>query len=282
MNIQEVIDNRLQEIINQCKNGIVKEAMNYSLLSPGKRLRPILLLKTIEAYNKDYLPYLDAACALEMIHAYSLIHDDLPAMDNDDLRRGQKTCHKQFDEATAILAGDALLTLAFSTLSSMNIAADKIVKCVKILSTCSGQNGMIYGQQQDIFYENNKATLEQLVDIHEHKTAMLFIAAFIMACTLIGREEDINAFKKIGWNIGICYQIQDDILDVVGDKLILGKNIGSDLSNDKSTYTTILGMHQASCLVEQHFQNALELLNQLDINQKVIVEIFETIIKRVK
>ena len=155
-NLKNEINLRLEQLIDQVSDGLVKEAMRYSLLAPGKRLRPVIFLTVLKAYQVDYRPYIDIACAIEMIHTYSLIHDDLPGMDNDDYRRGRYTCHKQFDEATAILAGDALLNLSMSVILNIDIDATLKVKLLERLYQASGVDGMIHGQQQDLYFENKK------------------------------------------------------------------------------------------------------------------------------
>lgn len=279
--MKEEIEQRLNTILDDCLEGKVKEAMKYSLLAPGKRLRPMMLLKVIQAYGIDYRPYIDIACTVEMIHTYSLIHDDLPAMDNDDLRRGRKTCHKQFDEATAILAGDALLTQAFIVLSKANISDNQKVKCMQILSFASGQNGMIYGQQQDIDFENKSACLDELVDIHIHKTGKLIMAPLMMGCILANKEENVRIFENMGKKIGLAFQIQDDILDIIGDEATLGKKVGSDIANNKSTYVSLLGLEKSQQLVEKYFKESLEDIYKLRINHGVMIELVQTILKRV-
>ena len=212
------INSYLHLLTDHMKDGRVKEALRYSLEAGGKRLRPMLMLSAIRSYGLDYHPYIPFACAIEFIHTYSLIHDDLPAMDNDDLRRGKPTCHKQFDEATAILAGDALLTEAFRILAFEVPEFDPIkrIRIIQILSEASGQCGMVYGQQQDIHFENKKASLEELKDIHQHKTGCLIQAPLLMA-SIICNPNDYDAWLKIGMAMGQAFQIQDDILDVIGD-----------------------------------------------------------------
>lgn len=282
MNSMEgLINNTLEQILLPLKDGKVKEAMLYSLLAPGKRLRPIIFLKTIQAYGDDYRKYIDVACAIEMIHTYSLIHDDLPAMDNDDLRRGMKTCHKMFDEATAILAGDALLTHAFSVIAHSSLDNDKKVACIQILAEMSGQNGMIYGQQQDIYFENKQATISELENIHINKTGKLLIAPFTMAGVIVG-ESNLEALTSIGKTLGLAYQIQDDILDIVGDESVIGKKVGSDITNNKSTYVSLLGLDNANLQVEKYFNLVLENIYKLKINHGVLLEVVQTILKRVK
>lgn len=279
--MKEQIEAYLENSLDQLKEGSVKDAMYYSLLAPGKRLRPILFLKVLQAYGIDYSAYVDIACSIEMIHTYSLIHDDLPAMDNDDLRRGRKTCHKAFDEATAILAGDALLTQAFSILSHANITDDKKIHCIQILADASGQNGMIYGQQEDLYYENKQATLEELMDIHIHKTGKLITAPLLMAAEIADPMHK-KVFLELGEKIGLAYQIQDDILDIIGDEALIGKKVGSDIENHKSTYVSLLGLEASETLVKDYFKEALECIYQLKINHGIMIEVVQAILKRVK
>ena len=278
--LKDQINQRLAELLMPLKDGPVKEAMQYSLLAPGKRLRPLLFLSVLRSYQMEYRPYIDIACAIEMIHTYSLIHDDLPGMDNDDLRRGRPTCHKQFDEATAILAGDALLNLGVNTILSLPLESDLLVKIVNRLYEASGVNGMIYGQQQDIAFENHKATLEQLKDIHHHKTGEL-IAVSMQLASLIACPNDYEHWTQIGFDLGLAFQIQDDVLDVIGDSKQLGKKVGSDIENHKSTYVTLLGIEKSNQMVESLFQSCYEHVYAMMINHGVILELLTMILKRV-
>ncbi len=277
----EEINQYLATSLDHLQEGKVKEAMYYSLLAPGKRIRPILMLKVLQAYNLDYHDYIDVACAIEFVHTYSLIHDDLPAMDNDDLRRGRPTCHKAFDEATAILAGDALLTEAFNLIINSKLEDTKKVKCIRILGNASGQNGMVYGQQQDMFFENKKANLEELQNIHLYKTGKL-IAAPLMMGGVIADQEDLTPFKQLGLKIGLAYQIQDDILDIIGDEALIGKKVGSDLENHKSTYVALLGLEKSQETVRQYFNDALEQIYKLRINHGILIEMLQILIQRKK
>lgn len=278
--LKDEINQRLEELISPLKEGLVKEAMRYSLLAPGKRLRPILFLSVLRSYQIDYHLYLDVACAIEMIHTYSLIHDDLPGMDNDDLRRGRPTCHKQFDEATAILAGDALLNLGVNTVLNVKMPDALKVIILNRLYEASGINGMIYGQQQDIAFEQKKATLAELEDIHRHKTGEL-IAVSMQLASLIANKEDYQYWTKIGFDLGLAFQIQDDILDVVGNQEILGKKVGSDQNNNKSTYVTLLGIDQSQARIEELFHNCYENVYAMQINHGLILELLTVILKRV-
>lgn len=278
--MRDEINECLQTILNPLFDGKVKEAAMYSLLAKGKRIRPIIMLTTLQSYGIDYKKYLDVACAIEMIHTYSLIHDDLPSMDNDDLRRGRLTCHKAFDEATAILAGDALLTEAFGVVCRNAFLTDnQKVQIVALLSQAAGQSGMIYGQQQDLAFENKQATLEELKDIHTYKTGCLFQAPLVMA-GIIARPTDLENLKKLGAMIGLLFQIQDDILDVIGDEAALGKKTGSDLKQGKSTYVSLLGLEKAQQEVETCYQETLALIYGMQINHGLMMGIVEAMMKR--
>lgn len=275
------INEKLNVIIDQYKDGKVKEAMRYSLLAPGKRLRPLMMIQTLRSYQIDYHPYVDIACAIEMIHTYSLIHDDLPGMDNDDLRRGRKTCHKQFDEATAILAGDALLNEAVNVILKNTVVSDSLkIKIVKELYHSSGVNGMIYGQQQDLYFENKNASLDELKEIHHYKTGELISVSFVLG-SLIANEKDVDIWRNIGFDLGLAFQIQDDVLDVIGDEEKLGKPIGSDLENNKSTYVSLLGIEKSQEYIKELFEKCYENLYSLQINHGLILELFQKILKRV-
>ena len=197
-----------------------------------------------------------------MIHTYSLIHDDLPAMDNDDLRRGLPTCHKQFDEATAILAGDGLLTYAFEVAATSNEDSDTVIKCISILSKMAGPSGMVYGQQLDLEAENKVIDWTMLQRIHEHKTGCLLTAPLLMACILSKHEEDILAWKKIGFSLGLAFQIQDDILDIELTAKEFGKS-NSDQKNHKGTSVSILGIERAKEVMNDLYQSATHEIQSL-------------------
>lgn len=278
--LKEEVNERLLELLKNVHEGRVKDAMIYSLLAPGKRLRPLLFLTVLKAYQIDYKEYLDIACAIEMIHTYSLIHDDLPGMDNDDLRRGRLTCHKKFDEATAILAGDALLNLGVNVILQMSINDALKVNLVNHLYDASGVNGMIHGQMLDLKYENQSVTLDVLKDIHYHKTGKL-IAVCLQLASLIACQEDYDYWTQIGFDLGLAFQIQDDVLDVIGDQEQLGKNIGSDIENHKSTYVSLLGIEKSQQEIEKLFQSCYENIYAMRINHGLILEILTMILKRV-
>lgn len=275
------INTRLIQITDCFQDSKVKDAMKYSLLAGGKRIRPLLMLRIIQSYGLDYHHYLDAACAIEMIHTYSLIHDDLPGMDNDDLRRGKPTCHRQFDEATAILAGDGLLNEAVNVILKANYNSELKIALLSILYQASGVNGMILGQALDIEFENKKANRKELDLIHHHKTGDLISASMQMGA-LVANVDDLETFKEIGYKIGLAFQIQDDILDVVGNSELLGKNVGSDIENNKSTYVTLMGVAKSQEIADCYFNEAITLINKLKINHELILEVLEKLKRRVK
>lgn len=275
------INTRLIQITDCFQDSKVKDAMKYSLLAGGKRIRPLLMLRIIQSYGLDYHDYLDAACAIEMIHTYSLIHDDLPGMDNDDLRRGKPTCHRQFDEATAILAGDGLLNEAANVILKANYNSELKIALLSILYQASGVNGMILGQALDIEFENKKANRKELDLIHHHKTGDLISASMQMGA-LVANVDDLETFKEIGYKIGLAFQIQDDILDVVGNSELLGKNVGSDIENNKSTYVTLMGVAKSQEMADCYFNEAITLINKLKIDHELILEVLEKLKRRVK
>ena len=256
------IESLLENYINSLPDSTTKSAMLYSLTAGGKRIRPHLLYTVLKGYSVNPEIGNPFACALEMIHTYSLIHDDLPAMDNDDLRRGLPTCHKQFDEATAILAGDGLLTYAFEVAASSNEASDTVVKCISILSQMAGPSGMVYGQQLDLEAENKVIDWTMLQRIHEHKTGCLLTAPLLMGCILAKHEEDIPAWKKIGFSLGLAFQVQDDILDIELTAKEFGKS-NSDQKNHKGTSVSILGIERAKEVVNDLYQSATHEIQSL-------------------
>ena len=279
-NIVNEINQRLKTILNDYPKSKVKEAMLYSLQAGGKRIRPFIVLQVIRAYNQNYHDYIDIACALEMIHTYSLIHDDLPGMDNDDLRRGKPTCHKQFGEATAILAGDGLLNEAVNIIIKTSLASDLKIALISCLYQASGISGMIYGQELDIENENKKLSIDKLNTIHHYKTGKLLSCAFQLG-GLIASPQDVKVLKEIGYKVGLAFQIQDDILDVISDSKTLGKPVGSDASNHKETYTTLIGVEASQKEVDKLFKEAIKLVYSLSINHGLIIEIIDLLWKRV-
>lgn len=278
MRIDEVLEERMQQV----QDSRVKEAMLYSLLAGGKRIRPNLLYEVVKGYGREETVADDFACSLEMIHTYSLIHDDLPAMDNDDLRRGRPTCHKQFDEATAILAGDGLLTEAFHIASNSAIDADKVVKGIHILSAMAGASGMVYGQVLDMNEEEN-STWSDIQKVHNYKTGCLLSAPLMIGAVLANKDENaINTWHDIGIQLGLAFQIQDDILDVELSAEEFGKS-NSDERNDKITSVTILGIEKARSSMNELYENAINQIEAMkDFNSASLVEMIQSIETRRK
>lgn len=279
-NIKEIND-IIIECINKYikKDSDIKAGMVYNLVDNGKRLRPSIIKLILETKNIDYKKYKEVICAIEMIHTYSLVHDDLPALDNDTLRRNKPTTHIKFGEANAILIGDALLNDAFFILSSSDIDPSLLIKIINTLSYFSGSNGMIYGQVLDIKNENNKdITLELLDEINLHKTANLIQAAFIIAALII--EEEVHEYMDLGYYLGLAFQIQDDILDFTKTSSELGKDSQSDLKNDKKTYIDLVGIDKAIEIVEDYFNKIDNLITKLGLENTYIREYINSIKQR--
>lgn len=240
-----------------------RDAMFYSLLAGGKRVRPRLLLALLKGYGKEESLGYPCAAAIEMIHTYSLIHDDLPAMDDDDLRRGRPTCHIAFDEATAILAGDALLSEAFGIVMKSECSAEIRGRLVELLSAYAGVDGMILGQTLDIAAERQPVSdIEALEEIHRHKTGKLLTLPLLCAAWLGDHPQDIEALQQIGERIGLSFQIQDDILDVTRSQQELGKST-SDEKNHKSTYVSLLGIEASQALADRYYEEAMQQIKGL-------------------
>jgi geranylgeranyl diphosphate synthase, type II len=261
---------------------VLKKAMDYSLQAGGKRIRPLLIYSTLAAFNKNPAIGLPVACAIEMIHTYSLIHDDLPAMDDDDLRRGKPTNHKVYGEANAILAGDGLLTYSFQILSEMKgLSSDKKVAIIQELAKAAGPEGMVGGQVADLEGENQSLSLEQLEYIHTHKTGKLL--SFSIKAGAILADADENTLRDLeifAYHIGLAFQIRDDILDIEGTMEELGKNIGSDVENQKNTYPKLLTLTGAKKKLEEHLGQAEDILNKLPVDTEQLKYITDLIGKR--
>lgn len=266
--LTEEVNQLLSDVIPTSKlNTNLEESMRYSLEAGGKRIRPVLLLLTLEMLTGHYKKGYSSALALEMIHTYSLIHDDLPPMDNDDYRRGKLTNHKVFGEWKAILAGDALLTKAFDTIVNDASLTDRaIVKLIKRLSFASGHLGMVGGQTLDMQSEGEETNIDinTLEQIHNAKTGALLKFAVMAAVDIAEPENEVSsALESYSEHLGLMFQIKDDLLDIYGDETKLGKAVGSDIENDKSTYVSLLGQQGAEDKLKYHTDKAYQCLNQL-------------------
>lgn len=243
-------DSYLEHLLDDKADSKVKEAMNYSLLGKAKRIRPRLLFSVLNAYGLSSEKGYACAAGIELIHTYSLIHDDLPCMDNDDLRRGRLTCHKAFDEATALLAGDACLTHAFECAANATNQASVNVEIVKEFVHFAGMEGMILGQQYDLENENKPIDLNQCIQVDELKTGALIACSLVCGALIADRKADISLWRNIGYKLGLAFQIQDDCLDVIGNVEELGKSC-SDEENGKVTFVSLLGFEEA----ERRYKN---------------------------
>jgi len=256
------IDLSLEKILSRsnCMQQVVFDAMKYSVGAGGKRIRPILLLEFCRICGGDIQAALPFACAIEMIHTYSLIHDDLPCMDNDDMRRGKPSCHKAFGEANALLAGDALLNLAFETMLDLSSNIDPLLRlrAAHLIGKHSGVDGMIGGQVIDLQNEGKDISEDVLIRLYRDKTAALLRASAVAGAILAGADNTkIEAADKYAEKIGLAFQIIDDILDCVGDQSVLGKPIGSDQKNNKKTYVSFHGIEKAKSDAKRLTQEAL-------------------------
>ena len=267
---QDIINNKIIELLKVPDNSSrVVQAMLYSISAGGKRIRPILTIAAAEATHARASDVLPVACAIEMIHTYSLIHDDLPAMDDDTLRRGKPTSHIQYDEATAILAGDALLTLAFEILSSTQNSTQKNLsrqlKIIHVTATAAGYQGMVQGQIQDICAESDELDLDALIKMHSLKTGAL-IEASIVVGALFGNagQEKMDSLRSYARHIGLAFQVIDDILNVSGDPEKLGKAVGTDTDRGKNTFPGLMGLKNATAYAENLVQTSLKALQYFD------------------
>lgn len=265
----------------------VLQAMNYSVNAGGKRLRPLLLAETYTLFGGSEQVAEPFAAAIEMIHTYSLVHDDLPAMDNDEYRRGKKTTHAMFGEAMGILAGDALLTFAFETAAKgLELTADatRVARAMGLLAKKAGIYGMLGGQVIDVEAEGNQnLTLDQILEIHTLKTGALLEASMMIGAVLAGAdEEDMGKLERIARNIGIAFQIQDDILDLTGTMEELGKPIGSDKRNEKVTYVTLEGIEKSAKEVKRLSDEAVMLLHSLQKDSEFLEQLILSLVNRRK
>jgi geranylgeranyl diphosphate synthase type II len=264
----------------------LNEAMMYSLMAGGKRLRPILTLAAAEAVGGTAYSAVSVACAIELIHTYSLIHDDLPAMDNDDFRRGKPTNHRVFGEAMAILAGDGLLTHAFhmaaQTASRSDVAAERVLRMISELSVYAGPKGMVGGQVADILGEQGITNLEQLDYIHLHKTSDLIVCSLRAGGhTANANEQQLYALEQFGYRIGLAFQIQDDILDLTGDEIKLGKKTQSDVQANKVTYPYFLGIETCKSKVKELTSEAQKAIIQAKLpHPERLIQLADHLMKR--
>jgi len=263
--LRDIIDAGLEGAI--LAKGSVVDAMKYSLNGGGKRLRPVLMLATLEAFGVDIALGVKTALAVEMVHTYSLIHDDLPAMDDDDLRRGKPTNHKIYGEAVAILAGDALLTHAFRVIARDDVLPDEMkVQIIKYLTFASGHLSMVGGQAMDIAASDNEITLNQLKDIHNMKTSRLIEFAVASGAIIAGQDEDVVLrLETFASHLGLAFQIKDDILDIEGDQELIGKPVGSDIANKKATYVTLTSLETAKKMLDTEIEKALYQLQVISL-----------------
>jgi len=233
------------------------EAIRYTLLAPGKRLRPQLVLMAAQACGGSVQEALPAACAVEMVHTYSLVHDDLPAMDDDDLRRGQPTCHKLYGEDVAILVGDALLARAFEILLAEIQPAERAVRCAGVLGNAAGATGLVGGQADDLANDFSNCTVEQLESIHQRKTGALFVASLEMGGIIAGANDtQRGALKAYGSHLGLAFQITDDLLDVTGNPKDVGKRLDKDANHGKLTFPELLGVENSRCRAAESIDQA--------------------------
>lgn len=281
---REMVDNRIEELFPKCDTayGKVIDASRYSLLNGGKRIRPVIMMEFCRLCGGKPTDALDFAVALEMIHTYSLIHDDLPEMDNDDMRRGKPSCHKAFGEDIALLSGDTLLTEAFFVAANAPVSCDKALKAVAYLSSNAGVHGMIGGQVLDLSFEENTPDAAALQDMYMRKTAALLIAAVSIGCVAAGRDdpETLKSATKYAYNLGLAFQIIDDILDVTSSEKVLGKPIGSDDRNNKTTFVTLYGLDKAFALAAQLSNQALDALDEIGGDTEALYEITNYLLDR--
>lgn len=258
------------------------EAARYALLGGGKRLRPILALTTVKMLGGDLSAALSAACTLELIHTYSMIHDDLPCMDNDDFRRGKPTVHRKYTEGHAVLTGDFLLTYAFEVLATdKHLSPEKKVKLIATLSKQSGGEGMIGGQVLDLACEGKKITLETLRLLHRNKTGALITASVEFGGILAdATDQQLSCLRQFGENVGLAFQVVDDILDVTSSQIKHGRAVASDVINEKSTYVTLLGLEQAQAFALNFYNQAIKALKPLPFDTSLLINLADFVLHR--
>jgi len=277
--LTEAVDKGLVKGIDPSR-GVLEEAIHYALSVKGKRLRPLLFLTLIDAYEKDPMEYIDIACAIECIHTYSLIHDDLPSMDNDDYRRGMPTVHKKYNDAIALLAGDTLLTYAFERISRSKADPRKIVNILGILTTGIGTEGMAGGQALDLEFKGDK---EIIFEIHRKKTATLINACLLSAAEIIGMtDEKKERLTQAGIAIGIAFQMADDLLDIEGDEEEVGKKLKKDLGNHSPNSVLFYGKEFIKKEIDTYYKKTMSLLKELKIDFAPFLFLMEKMVYRSK
>ncbi len=280
-----LVERALRRCVPRGVSPRLRKAMAYSLLAGGKRLRPVLVVAAAEACGADPGSVLPTACAFEVLHTYSLIHDDLPALDDDDLRRGRPTCHKAFDEATAILAGDALQTLAFELVASNGahprVGAAAALEASLILARAAGMAGMAGGQMEDVLAEGRRVGLARLKAIHAGKTGALLTAALECGAVLArGGAARRRALAAAGAHLGLAFQVADDVLNVAGDPAKLGKSVGSDARKGKATYPALMGLERARAVAGRELAAALAALKPLGARGEALAHLARYVVER--
>lgn len=281
----EKIEQALEKVLPEPEAAVLQstviQAMRYSLLLGGKRVRPMLTLAFCELCGGSMESAMPFACAVEMVHTYSLIHDDMPCMDNDDLRRGKPTNHKVFGEAMALLAGDGLLTKAFEVALSSGLDAGVAVRGTRILAACAGDQGMVGGQCVDLEADGKTVDLSVLQEMHSGKTVALIAAACCLGCIAAGgTEKQLEAARRYAQGVGMAFQIRDDILDVLGSPEKLGKNVGVDQKHQKRNYVSLLGVTEAQHLVEEYTGQALNALKDFSGDTEFLANFAESLAVR--
>ena len=281
--IREVNDN-LNFYINKYRKSpdILKRAIEYSLKNGGKRFRPILCLLTAKSLKKDYKTVIPTACAIEFIHTYSLIHDDLPSIDNDDLRRGKPTCHKKFGEDIAILTGDALFAEAFNMILYYQVADPEIkIKVLKEIASASGAFGMVAGQIIDVYFTGRKISKNKLEYMHLNKTGKLITASVRCAAILSDTSRDyLEKFTKYSENLGLAFQITDDILDVTSNSSFTGKTTGKDVVQEKNTFPNMWGISRSKKIAREKIERAITIIKSMNIDYRWLVNIANFLLLR--
>ncbi len=280
----QIVNDRINEYLKAYSDipQILKKAIIYSMNNGGKRLRPILCLTVAKSLGKDCELVMPVACAIEFIHTYSLIHDDLPAIDNDDFRRGMLTCHKKFGEDIAILAGDAIFAEAFNIiLSKQQSPPDILVKVLSEIGSASGAHGMVAGQIVDVFFAGKKISKSLLEYMHTNKTGKLITAAVTSSAILSGAgNEQIGLFKQYSENIGLAFQITDDLLDLESNIEITGKTTGKDLLQNKNTFPSLFGIEKSKKIAKEKINFAIQIVQSMDVDKEWLIKIAQFILQR--